>query len=745
MSFNRRQFLTLFGVSTASVTFGSVLPGCQEVSAPPVPPPITPTIPAGLNFIPIPSVMPLAMDSTPKEKQIELLSRVEIQDDLVLPAGYAYQVLATWGDRVGDGRFGYNNDYVSFVPTGNDEGFLTVNFEYISARPWLGAIAQVSSKKLPIAAATAALAKQNGQKIDVSSLGDPDLAAQCREIAQEALLDLGIGVIKIKRNAQGQWERTPSPADRRITGLSGYAVDRDVPADEKLIKSSGPATEVFLKQDTISSVRDDLGDRIIGTFGNCAGGTTPWGTVLSAEENFQNLVPEPVYADGTPFPPSEVPFVLTPDSLDGLGNPFALAGHKYGWIVEVDPSNPQDYGTKHTWLGRYRHEAVGIRVDAGKPLAFYSGCDRRGGHLYKFVSKDAVRDPKSKENSKLLTEGMLYAAKFNPDGTGIWLPLRPETAVNPDLPSDHLGGMIPLPKRPDGGIVRITKDEEIESFKQQFATLADLYQGTPTEQQGAILIDAHFAGNAIGATGTARPEDTVVDSKGSLFIAFTSGAPSKSSGGPNKNIFRGPNGSDNYEHGWIMRLDEDKNEPAALSFKWQMMATGGEPAQGGMGFSNPDNLAFDPAGNLWMVTDMSGVRVNQAVPAGRQANGKPLTSTELVGLYGNNSIWHIPLQGEHAGKAFLFGYGPMECETTGPCFTTDGKTLFLAVQHPGEIYGARQDGAQEERTLALKTVDGQEFLQSRVVPLGSNWPAKTANAAPRPAVVAIYRLDGAAL
>ncbi len=59
-----------------------------------------------------------------------------IQDDLVLPEGFTYDVIAAWGDRVGDSRFGYNNDYLSFVPTGPDQGYLTVNFEYISAETW---------------------------------------------------------------------------------------------------------------------------------------------------------------------------------------------------------------------------------------------------------------------------------------------------------------------------------------------------------------------------------------------------------------------------------------------------------------------------------------------------------------------------------------------------------------------------------------------------------------------------------
>ena len=121
---------------------------------------------------------------------------------------------------------------------------------------------------------------------------------------------------------------------------------------------------------------DKLSDRIIGTFSNCAGGTTPWGTVFSAEENFQSYVPEQVNPDGTPLAPTKKLFVKDEEEIGRLGNVFGLAGNKYGWMVEVDPSNPNDYGTKHTWLGRYRHEAVGIRVGARKPLAFYSGCGR---------------------------------------------------------------------------------------------------------------------------------------------------------------------------------------------------------------------------------------------------------------------------------------------------------------------------------------------------------------------------------
>jgi secreted PhoX family phosphatase len=466
--------------------------------------------------------------------------------------------------------------------------------------------------------------------------------------------------------------------------------------------------------------------------------------VFSAEENYQNFVPEVVNADGSSLDPSKKAFFVDAEETGGLGNVFGLAGNKYGWMVEIDPANPNDYGTKHTWLGRYRHEAVGIRAEAGKQLAFYSGCDRRSGHLYKFVSKGTVSNPKDKANSRLLQDGMLYAAKFNPDGTGRWIALNPDTAVNPDMPSVHAGGMITLPKRPDGGIFKAEKDEDAVAFKQNFKTLGDLYEGNPQEKQGAILIDAHFAANAAGATCTARPEDTKIALDGSLFVTFTSGSSSSSDGGPDLRIFKGPDGKA-FEYGWIMRLVEDGNDPAAMTFRWKTLALGGEPAQGGAGFANPDNLLIDQGGNVWMVNDMSSDKLNVAVPQGRlDKDGKPISQSNLRGIFGNNAIWFIPTSGSNAGEAFMFGYGPMECETTGPFFTADEETLFLSIQHPGEVNGIRKLGTSgyEDRLISMQTPKGQEFMQTRRVPIGSNWPSKKPNDPPKPAVVAIRRSNG---
>jgi secreted PhoX family phosphatase len=741
MNINRRDFLGLVVASAGA----AALPGCHAhipfvkldnsklVDRKAILPfqPLKGPIPLGkaVNFNASNALVQIS-DTNPQQ-QVQDYKTYEVIDDLTLPFGFTYDVIAAWGDPVGEGHFGYNNDYLSFIPTGDNVGLLTINFEYISPRTWLQAYEKIIGQSLPIEQLQKQI--QSLGTTEVNAFGLPaksPLRKTILEMSQAGLKDLGIGIISIRRNADGKWERTYSDLDRRITGVSGWM-------DGRYLKSTGPGVAIFNKAGV--GYDDQLGDRIIGTFANCAGGTTPWGTVLSAEENFQSYVPEGVYPDGTPFSPAEQPFSV---KLGGMGNVLGLAGNKYGWIVEVDPANPDDYGTKHTWLGRYRHEAVGIRVEAGKPLGFYSGCDRRGGHLYKFVSRDKVKNPQDKANSRLLENGILYAAQFNPDGTGRWIPLTAKTPVNPNLPSTHVGGMICLPKRPAGGMLALSDDAEIDTYRASFKTLGDLYSGTAEEIQGAILIDAHLAASAVGATCTARPEDTDVAADGSLFIAFTSGFPDGTTGGPDKQIFAGPDGEAPYESGWIMRLVEQKNKPNAKRFTWQMFATGGEVADGGLGFSNPDNLEFDPTGNLWMVTDMSTGMHNQPVPMDRMnESGEPMNTKETLGIYGNNSLWFFPTTGEAAGSAHLFATGPMECELCGPFFTPDSQTLFIAAQHPGEANGTRQNNNSETREFAIATTTGEKFIQTRQVPIGSNWPSKQPNNPPLPAVVAIRRTN----
>ncbi len=728
---NRREFLVFFAAaSTVALEKSFEARPTLDLAA------NAAAAPTKIPFETVLGPMPLSTSGIAATQQPETFRQFTVTDDLVLPQSIEYQVIAAWGDPVGNARFGYNNDYLSLIETAPNQGFLSVNFEYISAVPWIQSYESVIGQSLPFQPVQAAVKAAGKSGIDAFTLTESDsLKQQIAEISRAALTDQGLGILSVRKNAKGVWERTHSSADRRITGISGLT-------DRNYLRASGPSRSVFLKPKG-QGYRDGLGDRIIGSMANCAGGTTPWGTVLSAEENFQNQVVEAVYADGTSFSPSQVRFVIDEETIAGQGNVLGLSGNKYGWIVEVDPANPQDYGIKHTWLGRYRHEAVGVRAEAGRPLAFYSGCDRRGGHLYKFVSRDRVINPKDKRNSKLLEQGMLYAAQFNPDGTGRWIALKAETAVNPVLPSQLLGNLMILPKRPDGGTFAAKTDAEVEAFKAQYRTLGDLYEGSAQERQGAILIDAHYAANAVGATSTARPEDTEIAPDGSLYIAFTSGSPGND-GGVDGRIFKGPQGQTPYEYGFVMHLTETRNNPAALTFRWTMAATGGEPASGGLGFSNPDNLVFDRKGNLWMVNDMSSDKLNKAI-AQRTDGDKPLTQSQLAGLYGNNAIWWIPTQGTQAGRAFLFGTGPMECETTGPFFSQDHKALFLSIQHPGETHGVRRDQASETRQFAMMTTQGQPFTQTRQVPVGSNWPTLKPNAYPRPAVVIIRRKDNQAI
>lgn len=106
---------------------------------------------------------------------------------------------------------------------------------------------------------------------------------------------------------------------------------------------------------------------------------------------------------------------------------------------------------------------------------------------------------------------------------------------------------------------------------------------------------------------------------------------------------------------------EKKGDVAAMEFEWSVFATGGPQS----GFTCPDNLLFDDAGNLWMCTDVSDSLVGRGI----------------YSFMANNSMFFFPRGA--AGAVYRFATGPIECELTGPTFTPDGSTMFLAVQHPG--------------------------------------------------------------
>jgi secreted PhoX family phosphatase len=681
----------------------------------------------GRPFPPLRGPIPLPSDGLSAAEQQRRYSSIAIEDRMVVPEGYRSELVLCWGDQLGDGRVGYNNDYLAFQPLAGDQALLTINFEYISARPWCAGYAEVTGQTLPFDQLQTELDRRGGA-VDLMALeaNDP-LRPMVTAVAEAALMDQGIGVATLQRQADGRWRRVKGLLDRRITGLSGWR------RREQRLRVSGPAAAVFRRRERLG-YDDGLADAVIGTFGNCAGGQTPWGTVLSAEENFQTQVVEAVFADGSSPSPARRPFRFDGRRLEGLGNPFGLAGNKYGWMVELDPRRPQQAAVKHSWLGRFRHEAVAVRARRGEPLVVYSGCDRHGGHLYRFVSTERVQDPRDPGNSRLFAQGRLEVALLSPDGQGRWLPLDPATAINPRRPSTLVidgvlqAALVPQTDRRQAGSTALESDAAVVDYCRRYPTLGDLYPGTGDQQQGAILIDAHLAANAIGATPAARPEDTDLDpTTGDLLISFTAGG-SDGSERADPAIFRGPNGETTWPYGWVMRLSDAPAQPDGRggTFRWRMVATGGTPWQGGMGFSNPDNLAVDSGGNIWLVTDRS-------------------TSSASLDIFGNNACWVLPNSGPQAGQALLFATGPMECELCGPCFDSEEATLFLAVQHPGEDNGTRQAGGEEYQAFTLRDRNNQPFQQLRRVPVGSNWPSGLADRAPRPGVVMIQRQGGGPL
>jgi uncharacterized protein len=99
------------------------------------------------------------------------------------------------------------------------------------------------------------------------------------------------------------------------------------------------------------------------------------------------------------------------------GTEFGQVGEKYGWLVEIDPDDPEFQPRKHTALGRFRHENITLRCKPDEHLVAYMGDDRRGGHTWKYMSSAIVRRRHSTSNSKLLEDGTLHVARYHLDDT----------------------------------------------------------------------------------------------------------------------------------------------------------------------------------------------------------------------------------------------------------------------------------------------------------------------------------------
>lgn len=575
-------------------------------------------------------------------------------DAVVVPPGYTYDLVVRWGDSLFDGvpdmdaaklaqgslldpqagdwqshQFGQNCDAIHFFPLDEqgDHGLLCVNNEFpdgavmFPGHPKFGQAVRGEARAYVI---------RNPHSVAVSQAS------------------VGVSIVEIKKEA-GEW---------RLVKNSRYA--RRITANTP-IDIGGPARGAPL----MKTQADPDGVRALGTFGNCAGGQTPWGTYLTAEENVHDyfgnhaLLEQDRATHESVLVAHERFAMWSQHSLhgwEGADERFDMARNptepfRFGWIVEIDPRAPSKPPIKRTALGRFAHEGANPIIARDGRLAVYMGDDAKFEYVYKFVSHQKVDKNNPERNRDLLDEGTLYVARFNADGSGEWLALV----------YDESG---PL------------------SARSGFSSQAD------------VLIKTRAAASALGATPMDRPEDVEANPvTGRIYVACTNNDSRRAHGEVKRyrgrEIDLGPNAANPRAlntFGHIIEIQEAGDDHTATSFRWDVFLLGGDPAGGKLlasltqaqppaqrdayyaGYTNaqdvsaigsPDNIGFDASGNLWIVTD------------GAQPDGT------------HNGCWVCPTTGKDRGRLQRFLSGPNGAEIAGCRFSPDGETLFLSVQHPG--------------------------------------------------------------
>lgn len=504
--------------------------------------------------------------------------------------------------------------------------------------------------------------------------------------------------------------------------------------------------------DFVKTVFSPAGTQTRGTVNNCGNGYTPWGTYLTAEENWagyfirgadaavrtqkdnsallRNGIRPPVapattasgfahqrWSSVVPTDAASTDFSrwnITADAAkpaNGTGD-FRNAANTFGYIVEIDPYNPSSVPAKRTALGRRANEGAWPSLAvAGRPLAFYMGCDSRSEYIYKFVSKklwaaaDANPADRMATGASYMDEGTIYGARFNADGTGTW--------VKCDLSNPAVAAGVPVSAlNPDG---------------YKFDNLAD------------ICVNTRLAAGAAGATRMDRPEWTAVNPRtGEIYITCTENpdrgnnttsgnnipnpdvdpanprywADSKGITSQNPAAIAAQRGNVN---GHIMRIREKGDDASAESFTWDIFLFGAQ-AVADAGFddanwqanvnlsklsplndlSKPDGCWFSKAsGILWIetddntFTDQSNAMLLAAIP-GITGDGGARTVVNQASGSPNRAVTDSKSVVTYAGKPMndtifkRFMTAPTGAEITGVAESPDGKTLFVNVQHPGE-------------------------------------------------------------
>lgn len=550
-------------------------------------------------------------------------------DTITLPPGYSWQLVAKWGDPLFSDvpefddetrgtaasqarAFGDNNDGMSVFADGNRQ-LLVVNNEYTNRSIMWG--------------------------------NRPEGLPANADDVEKGMMAHGVTVVEIDGDG-GNWQIVKdSPANRRITPQTPMEI-------------TGPARG----HDLMKTAADAAGVTSLGTWNNCGNGRTPWGTYLACEENFNGY-----------FSSSNEELELTPEQVRyginvkdwGYGwaqidERFDISKHpnephRAGYVVEIDPFDPGATPKKRTALGRFKHENAEVVVNGDGKVVVYMGDDERGEFIYRFISDGAYAA--GGDNSDLLADGTLYAAKFDVDGSGRWLPLTEDTT-----------GM----------------------------------------SKAEICIYSRQAASKMGATTMDRPEWVAANpSKAEVYCALTNNKNrgKKPNKGGDPTPAEGPNPREANNFGQIVRWRPTGGDHTAEGFEWDLYVLAGNPTvfgdepeagsenvNAGNMFNSPDGLGFSRSGLLYIQTD-----------------GKYSNEEEFAGMGNNQMLVGDPATGEI--RRFLVG--PKECEVTGISWSSDHKTLFVGIQHPGER--------------------GE-----------SNWPLG-GDHVPRSGVIAISREDGAVI
>lgn len=660
-------------------------------------------------------------------------------DNVVLPAGYTYQVLHATGDRLDKTVAPYSNagtesdDWSRRVGDHHDgmDLFYADRKGRYSERETGRAVLCVNHES----SADAHFFHPRGQTTNgvdgkkFSQFGGWDLGVRPEQEVLKEINHHGVSVVELERKGKGWTYVVGSRYNRRVTGQSPMRI-------------AGPAAHLADIKAFMVTRFDPTGATSRGTLNNCGHGKTPWGTYLGCEENWafyfqmpkgSNPVDARTLAARARYGVARTPIAeaatsassqgwYTPSDTDdrfarwnisaagaSAAEDFRNEANTFGYNVEIDPLDPDAVPAKRVAMGRFAHEGAVCSIpQPGKPLAFYMGCDSRNEYIYKFVSaakwtpSDIGRGMAA--GDKYLNEGRLYAAKFNEDGSGEWLEL---TIDDPRV----------------RGYAAYT-----------FANQAD------------VLVHARYAADAVGATKMDRPEWGAVNPKnGEVYFTLTNNAASLRSptttDAANPRAYQdvdGRRGSGN-PNGHIIRFREEGSQASAVKFTWDIFLFGAEEDAGDANlsqltesnaFSSPDGLWFSPtSGICWIqtddgaMTDESNCMMLAAIP-GEVGDGGPVTAQNRIGtVTGTQETFMGALLGESRLRRFLVG--PPGCEITGVTETADGKAMFVNIQHPGED------------TPALGT--GSSFA------LQSAWPGNQGygpTGRPRSATIVITRKDG---